>query len=47
VATPLDDVTHEQIVAAITGAQDNVVARREARTGTHVPRHDDASGAKA
>ncbi|WP_394837584.1 ATP-binding cassette domain-containing protein [Pendulispora rubella] len=26
------DVTHEQIVAAITGAQDNVVARRQART---------------
>jgi len=34
----VDDVTHEQIVAAITGAQDNVVARRQARTEGHAPR---------
>ncbi len=42
----IDEVTHEQIVAAITGAQDNVVARRQARTA-HGPRHEDVSGAKA
>jgi ABC-type sugar transport system ATPase subunit len=31
----IGEVTHEDIVAAITGARDNVVTRRQARTEGH------------
>ncbi|HWL88036.1 MAG TPA: ATP-binding cassette domain-containing protein [Polyangiaceae bacterium] len=44
----VDEVSHEQIVAAITGAQDNVVARRQARTVAHGhPSSGAIEGAKA